>query len=101
VAIGYGDGVLRAAGSSDTKPGAEAIVAGRRCRVVGRISMDLTSLDVTDLPDGVANRGEWVRFLDEHISVDELGAAAGTIGYEVLTHLGRRYRRVYRLPSKR
>jgi alanine racemase len=95
VAIGYADGLLRAAGGTDSKPGAEAILAGRRCRVVGRISMDLTALDVTDLPIDAAHRGDLARFLDVEISVDELASHAGTIGYEVLTSLGRRYRRVF------
>jgi alanine racemase len=99
VAIGYADGLLRAAGATDSKPGAEAILGGRRCPVVGRISMDLTALDVTDLPIEAAHRGDLVRFLDEEISVDELASHAGTIGYEVLTSLGRRYRRVYSFAS--
>ena len=96
VAIGYADGIFRAAGGSDTKPGAEAIVAGRRCALVGRISMDLLAIDVTDLPADTPRRGDLAALLDDDIGVDELASHAGTIGYEVLTSLGRRHRRVYR-----
>jgi alanine racemase len=95
LALGYADGMPRAASASDTKPGAEAIVAGRRCPLAGRISMDLLAVDVTDLPGEIPRRGDFAALLDEEIGVDELASHAGTIGYEVLTRLGRRYRRVY------
>ena len=96
VAVGYGDGYARAAGAVKGKSGADAIVAGRRCPVVGRVSMDLLAIDVTDLPDGSARRGDFATLNGGGIGVDELGAASGTIGYEVLTSLGRRYHRVYK-----
>jgi alanine racemase len=95
LALGYADGVPRAASASDTKPGAEAIIAGRRCPLAGRISMDLLAVDVTDLPDDIPRRGDFAALLDGEIGVDELASHAGTIAYEVLTRLGRRYRRVY------
>jgi alanine racemase len=96
VSVGYADGFLRAASASDTRPGAEAIVTGRRCAIAGRVSMDLIAIDVTDVPDGEPKRGDLVTLLGPEIGVDELAARAGTIGYEVLTSLGRQYRRVYR-----
>jgi alanine racemase len=96
VAIGYADGFLRAASASDGRPGAEAIVAGRPCPLAGRVSMDLLAIDVTDLPVKTPRRGDLVALLDETIGVDDLASHAGTIGYEVLTSLGRRYRRVYK-----
>lgn len=95
VAIGYADGIFRAASGSDGKPGADAVVAGRRCALVGRISMDLLAIDVTDVPEDRSRRGDFAALLDDDIGVDELASHAGTIGYEVLTNLGRRYRRVY------
>ncbi len=85
----------RAASASDTKPGAEALIAGRRCPLAGRISMDLLAVDVTDLPEDIPRRGDFAALLDEEIGVDELASHAGTIAYEILTRLGRRYRRVY------
>jgi len=62
---------------------------------VGRVSMDLATLDITDLPDGVVQRGDTAVFLGDGISVDDLAARSGTIGYEVLTSLGARYARQY------
>ncbi len=94
--IGYADGVLRASGAADTKPGAEAVVAGRRCPLVGRVSMDLLAIDVTDLPEDVPRRGDWATLLGEDIGVDDLASHAGTIGYEVLVRLGPRLRREYK-----
>jgi alanine racemase len=96
VAIGYADGFLRAASASDAKPGAEAIVAGRPCPLAGRVSMDLLAVDVTDLPQDKPRRGGTVALLDETIGVDDLASHAGTIAYEVLTSLGRRYHRLYK-----
>jgi alanine racemase len=96
VAVGYADGYLRAASASDHAPGADAIVAGKRCPIAGRISMDLLAIDVTALPDKAARRGDLVTLIGDEITVDDLASAAGTIGYEVLTSLGRRYHRVYR-----
>ncbi len=95
LALGYADGMPRAASASDTKPGAEAIIAGRRCALAGRISMDLLAVDVTDLAEKVPRRGDLAALLDEEIGVDELASHAGTIAYEILIRLGPRYRRVY------
>lgn len=96
VAVGYADGYLRAAGTSDEKSGADAIIGGKRCPLAGRVSMDLLTVDVTDLPDGAARRGEMATLISDEITVDDLATAGNTIGYEVLTSLGRRYHRVYR-----
>src|SRR5438105_4036616 len=96
VSAGYADGYFRAAGSNDGTRGAEVIVAGKRCPVAGRVSMDLMAVDVTDLPDKTARRGHMVTLLGEGITVDELAHHFGTIGYEVLTSLGPRYARLYK-----
>src|SRR5438477_5081025 len=96
VSAGYADGYFRAASANDGTRGAEVIVAGKRCPVAGRISMDLMAVDVTDLPPNAARRGHMVTLLGEGITVDELAHHFGTIGYEVLTSLGSRYARVYK-----
>lgn len=96
VAAGYGDGYLRAAGAAKGKAPANAFIAGKRCPIVGRVSMDLMALDVTDLPAGSVRRGDMATLIGGDIGVDQLAAACGTIGYEILTNLGRRYHRVYR-----
>jgi alanine racemase len=96
VTVGYADGYPRAASATDAAPGADAIVAGTRCPLAGRVSMDLLAIDITALPDHTVRRGDLVTLIGGEISVDDLAAAAGTIGYEVLTSLGRRYHRIYR-----
>jgi alanine racemase len=96
VAVGYADGYMRSASASDERPGSDAIVAGQRCPLAGRISMDLMAIDITDLPDNATRRGDLVTLIGDEISVDDVASVAGTIGYEVLTSLGKRYHRVYR-----
>src|SRR6267378_3014996 len=96
VSAGYADGYFRAASSNDGTRGAEVVVAGKRCPIAGRISMDLMAIDITDLPDKTARRGHMATLIGEGITVDELAHHFGTIGYEVLTSLGPRYARVYK-----
>lgn len=96
VALGYADGLLRAGSGTDERPGGAAIVAGKRCPIVGRISMDLLCIDVTDLADGAVHRGDRATLIGADITVDEVAASAGTIGYEILTRLGLRSHLVYR-----
>ncbi len=93
LSIGYADGYHRLAGGSDERPGAWAWVRGQRAPLAGRVSMDLITIDVTNIP-GVT-RGDWVELFGRHVPVDEVARHAGTIGYELLTNLGRRYERVY------
>jgi alanine racemase len=96
VSAGYADGYFRAASSNDGTRGAEVVVGGKRCPIAGRVSMDLIAIDVTDLPNNAARRGHMVTLIGEGITVDELAHHFGTIGYEVLTSLGRRYARRYK-----
>jgi alanine racemase len=96
VSAGYADGYLRAGSSNDGTRGTEVIVAGKRCPVAGRISMDLMAIDITDLEKSAVRRGHMVTLIGDGITVDELAHYLGTIGYEVLTSLGPRYTRVYR-----
>ena len=95
-ALGYADGLMRGGSGTDDRPGGAAIVAGKRCPIVGRISMDLVCIDVTELPDGAVHRGDSAVLIGGEIPIDEVAAAAGTIGYEVLTRLGARCHLVYR-----
>jgi alanine racemase len=91
VAVGYADGWLRSSSHRGT-----AGIAGQRAPVVGRISMDLLTLDVTGIDPSLVAPGDFVDLIDEHQTIDRQAEAAGTIGYEILTALGRRYHRVYR-----
>ena len=90
---GYADGLPRAAGFVEGRDGAEVEIAGRRCRLVGRVSMDLIIADVTDLPESAARPGETARLFGGAVSLDEFAERAGTIGYTVLTGLSQRYAR--------
>jgi alanine racemase len=90
VACGYADGYPRAASSRSL-----ALVDGRRVPLIGRLSMDLLMLDVSALPPGTPRPGDEVELLGTDYDVDALAAVAGTIGYELLTHLGRLCRRRY------
>jgi alanine racemase len=96
IAAGYADGYFRAGGSNDGTRGADVMVAGQRCPVAGRISMDLMAVDVTDVEKNAVRRGHFVTLIGEGITIDELAHHFGTIGYEVLTSLGSRYARVYK-----
>ena len=90
VAVGYADGYLRSLQNRIF-----VALSGVRLPVIGRISMDLITVDVTDAGAAVAP-GMDVELLGGAIGIDELGERAGTIGYEILTQLGRRYHRRYR-----
>lgn len=90
---GYADGIPRLAGASDQRAGAEAVVAGRRCPLIGRISMDLLAVDVTDVPEDEVQPGDWATLLGDGLDLDDLARHSQTIDYEVLTSLGRRYHR--------
>jgi alanine racemase len=83
--LGYTDGLMRALAGR----GAGAI-GGVRARVAGRVSMDLITLDVTDVPKESLKIGADVEFIGDTISLEEIAAAAGTASYEILTSLSRR-----------
>jgi alanine racemase len=100
LSVGYADGYPRAA-SARGKSGDEllagmALVAGQPCPFAGNISMDLITVDVTDVPENQLQRGDTVTLIGGDLTVDEVGRRAGTIGYEILTNLGSRYARTYR-----
>lgn len=93
VSVGYADGYLRATSASDARTGASVTVAGRACPLAGRVSMDLIAIDLTEAGD--VKPGDAVTLIGDGIGVDDVAQPAGTIGYEVLTGLGRRYHRRY------
>lgn len=94
VSCGYADGLPRNLGNRPDHPGGIAIVAGRECPYAGNVSMDLLAIDITDLAESAARPGDLVTLIGDGIDIDRLGAMGKTIGYEILTSLGRRYRRV-------
>lgn len=88
VAAGYADGWPRSLSNRGS-----AYIGNLRVPVIGRVSMDLMTLDITAAPHLAP--GDTVELIGPHLSVDDVADAAGTIGYEILTRLGRRYHRVY------
>jgi alanine racemase len=95
VGLGYADGFSRSAGAAKGKAPASMVISGRRCPIAGRVSMDLVAVDVTELGEGRPRRGDFATVIGKEMTVDEVAAGMGTIPYEVLTSLGRRYHRVY------
>jgi len=99
-AVGYADGFQRASSGAGVplrralEQGGTGFIHGRRVPVLGRVTMDLTLFDVTNLGDEVTH-GDWIELFGAHVPIDEAAAAAGTIAYELLTSLGSRYDRRY------
>jgi len=93
VSMGYADGLLRSWGSSGY-----AFVDDLRVAVAGRVSMDLTTFDVSAVPESALGPGAVIDIIGTRQTVDDVAKAAGTIGYEILTALGGRYHRRY-LPA--
>ncbi len=91
IPVGYADGWPRHLSNRGS-----AFIGGIRVPIVGRVSMDSITLDVTHVPDMLLYPGAPVELLGPHQSIDDVAADAGTISYEILTQLGRRYRREYR-----
>src|SRR5215472_35419 len=81
VAAGYADGILRSAAAAPerNKPPAQVIIAGKRCPIAGRVSMDLVAVDVTDLPNGHAKRGGFATVIGGDLGVDEWAGFLGTM----------------------
>lgn len=90
VSIGYADGFLRCLGGR-----AVAFAGQTPLPLIGRVSMDMVTLDATALPAEALAPGALVDFIDHRRTVDVLAEEAGTIGYEILTSLGPRYHRAY------
>jgi len=88
---GYADGLPRS-----LSPRGAAWHGDIRLPIVGRISMDSLMVDITDLPEGTLAEGDFVELIGPHQSIDTIAADAGTISYEILTALGRRFYREYR-----
>lgn len=90
IGAGYADGIPRALGNKGA-----VFIDGKRAPIVGRVSMDLITVDIGQVPPQACQPGQFVDILGPQQSVDDLARDAGTIGYEVLTALGPRYKRRY------
>lgn len=90
IPLGYGDGYSRSLSNKGV-----VYINNRPAKVVGRVSMDLTNIDVTDIPEEDLFLGQKVEVIGPNISLDKIANLAGTNGYEFLTMLGDRYEKVY------
>ncbi len=90
ISVGYADGWPRRLGGR-----VAAYLGDVRLPIVGRVSMDSMTLDVSGLPEGMLNEGDFVELIGPHQSLEAVAAAAETIAYEILTGLGRRFARTY------
>ena len=90
IGVGYADGYLRSLGGKG-----KMAIGGHLVPIVGRVTMDLIMIDITDLPRDLVDVGSPVEVMGETILIDEIADRAGTIGYEILTSLGQRYKRDY------
>ncbi|MBB4168554.1 alanine racemase [Rhizobium sp. BK538] len=101
VSAGYADGYLRSQSSGGVPlrqvvpQAGQGFLAGRKVPVAGRITMDLTIFDVTDLPENAVLAGDYVELFGKNVLVDDVARSAGTIGYEILTSIGLRHERRY------
>lgn len=101
VGAGYADGWHRSLSGSGVplratvEAGGHGVVCGYKVPIVGRVTMDLTTFDVTDIEEKAIHAGDYVGLFGNGITLDEAARSAGTIGYELLTSLGRRYERRY------
>ena len=90
VALGYGDGYFRTLGNRG-----HGYLGNKKVPVVGRVSMDLVTFDVTDVAEKDSRADAMIEIIGPQYTADNLAADAGTIGYEILTSLGERYFRKY------
>lgn len=91
VSLGHGDGLLRGASNRGALK-----IKGLRAPILGRVSMDLVIVDITDHPDGNAVAGEWATLYDDMESMKDFAEAAQTSAYEVMVRQGQRYFRIYK-----
>lgn len=98
-ATGYADGFHRSLSGTGVPlrnahpAGGHGFIAGKHVPILGRVTMDLTLFDVTELGAGAVSHGDWIELFGANIAIDDAASAAGTIPYELLTSLGARYHR--------
>ena len=94
IAAGYADGIPRQLSAGSTDRGGEASIGGQVFPIVGRVSMDLITIDISGAVAEV-RRGDWAELIGPNLPIERVAQRAGTIGYEILTRLGRRFHRDY------
>jgi alanine racemase len=90
LAVGYADGYPWSLSNAGY-----VTIAGYRAPIVGRISMDMITVDVTDIPEPLVHPGGWAQLIGDAMTIHDLATYAKTTPYEILLRLGKRYKRVY------
>ena len=93
VLAGYADGIPRSLYRRDRR--FEVVVAGHRAPLFGTVSMDMITVDLSEVPDGAVEVGAWVEIFGPNASIERVAEQAGTIPYEILTGIGPRVERIY------
>lgn len=93
VLAGYADGIPRSLYRPDRR--FEVVVAGHRVLLFGTVSMDMITIDLSDVPEGAVEVGAWVEIFGPNAPIERVAEQAGTIPYEVLTGIGPRVRRIH------
>lgn len=90
LAVGYADGY-----PWGTANRGHVYFGQYKAPIIGRISMDLMTVDVTQVPETLVHNGAWAQLIGQDITIDKVAEAAGTVPYEVLLGLGKRFQRIY------
>lgn len=93
--LGYADGYFRSLSGTSNDIHAYASIDGQKVPIVGRISMDMIGIDVTDVPEEKMGRGTFVELINNSLRLDDVAQAGGSFSYELLTRMGNRFTRVY------
>ncbi len=96
VSLGYADGILRILGSSLAKSAPRGRYGAHDLPLIGRISMDLITYDLTDMEAGQCRPGDWIEIIGPTNDINRLADCARTNSYEILTSLGSRPHRIYK-----
>lgn len=95
VSVGYADGFFRSLSVRDGEDSLATYFGSHAAPILGRVSMDLITIDVSSVPEELSGRGAWVELIGPNVPAHAVAARAGTIDYEVLTNLGQRALRRY------
>ena len=93
VLAGYADGIPRSLYRPDRR--FEVVVAGHRVPLFGTVSMDMITIDLSDVPEGAVEVGAWVEIFGPNAPIERVAEQTGTIPYEILTGIGSRVRRIH------
>ncbi len=95
IAAGYADGSPRNLSAASGESRGHVAFAGKLAPIIGRVSMDLITVDVTEFEGETPQRGDWAELIGPTITLEDVGSNSGTIGYEILTRLSPRFSRIY------